>query len=137
MTTTLSGPPVVSARNLLAPEQVRPALLESLRKLDPRTQVHQPVIFVVWVGSVFSTVLAIADSTLFGWLIAAWLWLTVLFANFAEAVAEGRGKAQAAALRNARTHRGRPPDRRPRACPPPTLRPGDRSWSSGRPGHPR
>jgi K+-transporting ATPase ATPase B chain len=101
--TTLSGPPVVSARNLLTPEQVGPALVSSLKKLDPRAQVHQPVIFVVWVGSVFSTVLAIAEPTLFGWLIAGWLWLTVLFANIAEAVAEGRGKAQAATLRKART----------------------------------
>jgi K+-transporting ATPase ATPase B chain len=101
--TTLAGPPVVSARNLLTPDQVGPALVGALGKLDPRAQLHQPVIFVVWVGSGFSTVLAIAEPTLFGWLIAGWLWLTVLFANFAEAVAEGRGKAQAAALRNART----------------------------------
>jgi potassium-transporting ATPase ATP-binding subunit len=101
--TTLSGPPVVSARSLLTADQVRPALVETLKKLDPRTQVRQPVIFVVWVGSVFSTVLALAEPTLFGWLIAGWLWLTVLCANFAEAVAEGRGKAQAATLRKART----------------------------------
>jgi potassium-transporting ATPase ATP-binding subunit len=101
--TTLSGPPAVSARNVLTPDQVGPALLASVKKLDPRAQLPQPVIFVVWVGSVFSTVLAIAQPTLFGWLIAAWLWLTVLFANFAEAVAEGRGKAQAATLRRART----------------------------------
>jgi K+-transporting ATPase ATPase B chain len=100
---TLSGPPVVSARTLLAPDQVVPALVASLKKLDPRAQLRQPVIFVVWVGSVFSTVLAIAEPTLFGWLIAGWLWLTVLFANVAEAVAEGRGKAQAASLRKART----------------------------------
>ncbi|HJX43083.1 MAG TPA: potassium-transporting ATPase subunit KdpB [Geodermatophilus sp.] len=103
MTTAVSGPPAVSARNLLTPEQVRPALVASVRKLDPRTLLRQPVVFVVWVGSVFSTVLAIADPTLFGWLIAGWLWLTVLFANLAEAVAEGRGKAQAASLRRART----------------------------------
>jgi K+-transporting ATPase ATPase B chain len=101
--TTLSGPPVVSARNLLTRDQVGPALVGALTKLDPRAQLHQPVIFVVWVGSVFSTVLAVAEPTLFGWLIAGWLWLTVLCANLAEAVAEGRGKAQAAALRNART----------------------------------
>jgi K+-transporting ATPase ATPase B chain len=101
--TTLSGPPIVSARNLLTPDQVGPALVASVRKLDPRAQLHQPVIFVVWVGSAFSTVLAVAHPTLFGWLIAGWLWLTVLFANVAEAVAEGRGKAQAATLRKART----------------------------------
>ncbi|MQA36256.1 HAD-IC family P-type ATPase, partial [Modestobacter roseus] len=64
--------------------------------------VRQPVVFVVWVGSVFSTVLAITDPSVFGWLIAGWLWLTVLFANAAEAVAEGRGKAQADTLRKAR-----------------------------------
>ncbi|MCZ2830524.1 potassium-transporting ATPase subunit KdpB [Modestobacter sp. VKM Ac-2986] len=80
-----------------------PALVGAVRKLDPRGLVRQPVVFVVWVGSVFSTVLAITDPSLFGWLIAAWLWLTVLFANIAEAVAEGRGKAQAASLRKART----------------------------------
>ena len=101
--TTLSGPPAVSARNLLTADQIGPAVLGSLKKLHPRDQLHQPVIFVVWVGSVFSTVLAITDPTLFGWLIAAWLWLTVLCANFAESVAEGRGKAQAASLRRART----------------------------------
>jgi K+-transporting ATPase ATPase B chain len=80
-----------------------PALLGAVRKLDPRGLVRQPVVFVVWVGSVFSTVLAIAEPSLFGWLITGWLWLTVLFANVAEAVAEGRGKAQAATLRKART----------------------------------
>ncbi|WP_249933162.1 potassium-transporting ATPase subunit KdpB [Blastococcus sp. CCUG 61487] len=93
---------MASARNLLAPEQVRPALIGALKKLDPRTLLRSPVIFVVWVGSLFSTVLAIGEPTLFGWLIAGWLWLTVLFANLAEAVAEGRGKAQAATLRKAR-----------------------------------
>ncbi len=92
-----------SSRSLLSPDQIRPALLGALRKLDPRALVRQPVILVVWVGSVFSTVLAIADPSVFGWLIAFWLWLTVLFANLAEAVAEGRGKAQAASLRKART----------------------------------
>ena len=101
--TTPSGPPAVSLRTLLPAGQVRPVLLDSLRKLDPRTLFRQPVVFVVWVGSVFSTVLAVAEPTLFGWLVAAWLWLTVLFANVAEAVAEGRGKAQAATLRTTRT----------------------------------
>ncbi|MGY5884623.1 potassium-transporting ATPase subunit KdpB [Modestobacter lacusdianchii] len=79
-----------------------PALAGAVRKLDPRGLVRQPVVFVVWVGSVFSTVLAITDPSVFGWLIAGWLWLTVLFANAAEAVAEGRGKAQADTLRKAR-----------------------------------
>ena len=76
----------------------------ALRKLDPRTQLRNPVMFVVWVGSVLVTVLAIRDTVtggaaLFAWLIAIWLWLTVLFANLAEAVAEDRGKAQAETLR--------------------------------------
>ncbi|KQS66391.1 potassium transporter KtrB [Modestobacter sp. Leaf380] len=80
-----------------------PALAGAVRKLDPRGLVRQPVVFTVWVGSVFSTVLAVADPSVFGWAIAVWLWLTVLFANVAEAVAEGRGKAQAASLRKAKT----------------------------------
>jgi K+-transporting ATPase ATPase B chain len=80
-----------------------PALVGAVRKLDPRGLVRQPVVFVVWVGSVFSTVLALVDPSVFGWLITGWLWLTVLFANVAEAVAEGRGKAQAATLRKAST----------------------------------
>ena len=101
--TTLTGPAPAPARALLTADQLRPALTGALRKLDPRTLLRQPVIFVVWVGSVFSTVLAVLEPGVFAWLIAAWLWLTVLFANLAEAVAEGRGKAQAASLRKART----------------------------------
>ena len=58
--------------------------------------------FVVWVGSVLVTALAVADPSVFSWLIALWLWFTVLFANLAEAVAEGRGKAQAESLRRTR-----------------------------------
>ncbi|WP_433034639.1 potassium-transporting ATPase subunit KdpB [Actinomycetospora sp. CA-053990] len=86
----------------------RPALLlESLptavRKLDPRHQVRNPVMFVVWVGSVVVTVAAILDPSVFAWWIAVWLWFTVVFANLAEAVAEGRGRAQADALRATRT----------------------------------
>ncbi|QXG75284.1 potassium-transporting ATPase subunit KdpB [Modestobacter sp. L9-4] len=103
MTATLERPPVESRPQQRASIEWGPALVGAVRKLDPRGLVRQPVVFVVWVGSVFSTVLAITDPSLFGWLIAAWLWLTVLFANIAEAVAEGRGKAQAASLRNART----------------------------------
>ncbi|WP_304524661.1 potassium-transporting ATPase subunit KdpB [Dactylosporangium sp. AC04546] len=76
---------------------------DALRKLSPATLWRNPVMFIVEIGSVFTTVLAIANPTVFAWLIAAWLWLTVVFANLAEAVAEGRGKAQADALRKART----------------------------------
>ncbi|GAB4081825.1 potassium-transporting ATPase subunit KdpB [Modestobacter muralis] len=103
MTATLERPPVESRPQQRAGIEWGPALVGAVRKLDPRGLVRQPVVFVVWVGSVFSTVLALTDPSLFGWLIAVWLWLTVLFANIAEAVAEGRGKAQAASLRNART----------------------------------
>ena len=93
----------------------RPVVLQGVRdsfaKLDPRIQVRNPVMFVVYVGSIFTTLLGLA--ALFGLAssagrpgfvlhVSAWLWLTVLFANFAEAVAEGRGKAQAAALRATR-----------------------------------
>ena len=86
----------------------RPALLleslpTALRKLDPRHQVRNPVMFVVWVGSVVVTVAAVLDPSVFAWWIAVWLWFTVVFANLAEAVAEGRGRAQADALRATRT----------------------------------
>ncbi|HEV2477064.1 MAG TPA: potassium-transporting ATPase subunit KdpB, partial [Candidatus Dormibacteraeota bacterium] len=92
-----------------------PALAESFKKLDPRRMARNPVMFVVEVGSVITTVIFVLDlfngtpgfsgpnNELFVGQITAWLWLTVLFANFAEAVAEGRGKAQAAALRRTRS----------------------------------
>ncbi|BCY06894.1 potassium-transporting ATPase subunit KdpB [Actinoplanes sp. L3-i22] len=80
----------------------RNALPDALRKLDPRTMWRNPVMFIVEIGAVFTTVLSITDPSVFAWLITVWLWLTVLFANLAEAVAEGRGKAQAAALRAAK-----------------------------------
>ena len=80
------------------------------RKLDPRQMARNPVMFVVEVGSVLTTVLffrdlpsATAADSVFAGLVAAWLWFTVLFANFAEAVAEGRGKAQADTLRKTRS----------------------------------
>lgn len=79
------------------------SLPDALRKLDPRAMVRTPVMFVVEVGAVFCTVLVIRDGSVFGWAITAWLWLTVVFANLAEAVAEGRGRAQAATLRRAKT----------------------------------
>ncbi|GIJ72936.1 potassium-transporting ATPase subunit KdpB [Virgisporangium ochraceum] len=77
-------------------------LADALRKLDPRTLWRNPVMFVVEVGAVFTTVLAVLDPGTFAWLVTAWLWLTVVFANVAEAVAEGRGRAQAASLRKAK-----------------------------------
>ena len=88
---------------LLDPRILRVASVDAVRKLDPRVLARNPVMFVVEVGSVLVTVLAIADPSVFAWLIAAWLWFTVLFANLAEAIAEGRGKAQAEALRRTRS----------------------------------
>ncbi|UJW35935.1 potassium-transporting ATPase subunit KdpB [Saccharothrix sp. AJ9571] len=81
------------------PRQLLTSLPGALRKLDPRHQVRNPVMFVVWVGSVLVTVFAVAEPSVFTVLIAVWLWFTVVFANLAEAVAEGRGKAQAESLR--------------------------------------
>ncbi|MCR3749195.1 potassium-transporting ATPase subunit KdpB [Lentzea californiensis] len=75
------------------------ALPEALKKLDPRHQLRSPVMFVVWAGSLLVTVFAVTDPSVFTIAVAAWLWFTVLFANLAEAVAEGRGKAQADSLR--------------------------------------
>jgi potassium-transporting ATPase ATP-binding subunit len=88
---------------LLDPKQLLKSTPDALRKLNPATLWRNPVMFIVEVGAVFSTALAIADPTAFAWVIVVWLWLTVVFANLAEAVAEGRGKAQADALRRART----------------------------------
>ena len=89
---------------LFDPEQLIKSLPDAVRKLAPRVMVKSPVMFVVLVGSVVTTVLAAKDpGAWFGWAITAWLWLTVLFANLAEAVAEGRGKAQADTLRKAKT----------------------------------
>jgi potassium-transporting ATPase ATP-binding subunit len=72
-------------------------------KLDPRHVFRNPVMFVVWVGSAVTTVLAVLRPGVFAISIAAWLWATILFANLAEAIAEGRGKAQADTLRKTRT----------------------------------
>lgn len=84
---------------LFDPALVKPAIADALRKLDPRVQWRNPVMFVVCIGSVFTTALAAAGPDTFTVGVALWLWFTVLFANFAEALAEGRSKAQAAALR--------------------------------------
>ncbi|QZT61863.1 potassium-transporting ATPase subunit KdpB [Mycolicibacterium austroafricanum] len=88
---------------LLDPRMLWRSLPDALRKLDPRTMWRNPVMFIVEIGAVWSTVLAFIDPSWFAWLIVVWLWLTVLFANLAEAVAEGRGKAQAESLRKAKT----------------------------------
>ncbi|MBW4719965.1 potassium-transporting ATPase subunit KdpB [Saccharothrix obliqua] len=81
------------------PRQLIAALPDALRKFHPRHQLRNPVLCVVWVGSALVTVFAAADPSTFTVAVALWLWLTVLFANLAEAVAEGRGKAQADSLR--------------------------------------
>jgi K+-transporting ATPase ATPase B chain len=86
---------------------IRQAIADSFRKLDPRIQFKNPVMFIVEIGSVITTIAFIENlragtGALFTGQVAAWLWFTVLFANFAEAMAEGRGKAQAATLRKAR-----------------------------------
>ncbi|WP_424937195.1 MULTISPECIES: potassium-transporting ATPase subunit KdpB [Bacteria] len=110
-TTPARAPRAFGARQLAA------ALPGALRRLNPATLLRNPVILLVWAGAALTTVLAIAEPFLggasasggaavpngFTWSIAAWLWLTVLFANLAESVAEGRGKAQAATLRQTRT----------------------------------
>ena len=77
--------------------------VDALKKLNPANLVRQPVIFVVWLGAVLTTVLAVLEPSLFSISVTVWLWATILFANLAEAVAEGRGKAQASALRQTRT----------------------------------
>ena len=88
---------------LFDPALVGPAAADAFRKLDPRVQWRNPVMFVVYVGSAFSTALALFGSDArpdgFALGVAVWLWFTVLFANFAEALAEGRAQAQAATLR--------------------------------------
>ncbi|MGV9616146.1 potassium-transporting ATPase subunit KdpB [Nocardia xishanensis] len=90
-------------RGVLDPALLLTSLPDAVRKLDPRSLWRNPVMLIVEVGAVWSTVLAIADPSVFAWAIVVWLWLTVLFANLAEAVAEGRGKAQADTLRKAKT----------------------------------
>src|ERR1700751_6047307 len=87
----------------LDPALLAQSLPDALRKLDPRTLWRNPVMFIVEIGAVWSTVLTVRDSSWFGWLIVFWLWLTVLFGNIAEPFAEGRGKAQADTLRKAKT----------------------------------
>ncbi|WP_395295751.1 potassium-transporting ATPase subunit KdpB [Kitasatospora hibisci] len=114
MSSTLTGTPATRpeapaaaprrvASGLLDPKLIVVSLPDAVKKLDPRVMVRNPVMFVVEVGSVVTTVAAIADPGVFAWAITVWLWLTTIFANLAEAVAEGRGKAQADTLRRTRT----------------------------------
>ena len=131
------------SRPLFDPAIVRRAIVDSFRKLDPRHQVRNPVMFVVEVGSVLTTGLFVQALVGTGeapaWFILAislWLWFTVLFANFAEAMAEGRGKAQADSLRKARKdvqatspERGAQATPRRRASWPPSSARATSSWS--------
>ena len=84
---------------LLDPKMLWKATPDAFKKLDPRVQLRNPVMFVVEVGAALTTYTAITTPSIFNWTIVVWLWLTVVFANLAEAVAEGRGKAQAESLR--------------------------------------
>ncbi|SIT38601.1 potassium translocating ATPase, subunit B [Paraburkholderia piptadeniae] len=98
-----------AARSMFDPVLVKPAIVDSFRKLAPRTQLRNPVMFCVYIGSILTTILWLAAlagqaeaPAGFILAVALWLWFTVLFANFAEALAEGRSKAQAASLRSAK-----------------------------------
>jgi potassium-transporting ATPase ATP-binding subunit len=108
-TDTMTTKNVALTRDLFRGEALREALADSFRKLSPRDQVRNPVMFVVYIGAILTTILFL--QALFGTgegspgfilHVTVWLWFTVLFANFAEAAAEGRAKAQAASLRGAR-----------------------------------
>lgn len=92
-----------ASRGLFDKEIIGPATIDALQKFDPRVQIKNPVMFIVLVGTVITLLEAIARPSIFSWSITLWLALTVLFANFAEAVAEGRGKAQADTLRKMRS----------------------------------
>jgi K+-transporting ATPase ATPase B chain len=94
---------VATARSLFDRQILGQALKDSVKKMDPRVQIKNPVMFVVLVGSVVTFFEAIAHPSTFTWSITIWLVLTVIFANFAEAMAEGRGKAQADTLRKMRS----------------------------------
>ena len=124
-------------RSLFDPEIVRPAIWESFLKLAPQKVIKNPVMFVVEIGSVLTTLIWLRDLMAptptsqplwFTFNVAFWLWFTVVFANFAEAMAEGRGKAQAAFLRRMRqetTARRQVNDKRVEAVPASALRKGD------------
>ncbi|WP_433593515.1 potassium-transporting ATPase subunit KdpB [Nocardia sp. CA-145437] len=101
--TAHSDPKRSVSAGLFDPKMLIKSLPDALKKLDPRIMWRNPVMLIVEIGAVWTTILAIANPTFFAWAIVVWLWLTVIFANLAEAVAEGRGKAQADTLRKAKT----------------------------------
>ncbi|MFD4230664.1 potassium-transporting ATPase subunit KdpB [Streptomyces sp. NPDC058545] len=88
---------------MLDPKQLVTSLPDAFKKLDPRVMIKNPVMFVVEVGAVLTTLSAIKDPSNFAWVITVWLWLTIVFANLSESVAEGRGRAQAETLRRTKT----------------------------------
>jgi potassium-transporting ATPase ATP-binding subunit len=88
---------------VFSPRQLLISLPDALRKLNPRHQLKNPVMFVVWVGAALVSVFALGQPSVFTIGVAAWLWFTVVFANLAEAVAANRGKAQAETLRRTKT----------------------------------
>jgi potassium-transporting ATPase ATP-binding subunit len=94
---------VAQSRSLFDRGILNHALVGAFKKLDPRQQIRNPVMFVVLVGTVITFIEAISHPGIFTWSITVWLFLTVIFANFAEAMAEGRGKAQAETLRRMRS----------------------------------
>jgi len=94
---------VAQARSLFDREILSQAIVDSFKKFDPRIQIRNPVMFVVLIGTIVTLLEAISHPSFFSWSITVWLFLTVLFANFAEAMAEGRGKAQAETLRRMRS----------------------------------
>jgi K+-transporting ATPase ATPase B chain len=94
---------VATKRGLFDREIIWQAIIDSFKKLRPQTQIRNPVMFVVLIGTVVTFIESVAHPGIFDWSITIWLFLTVLFANFAEAVAEGRGKAQADTLRKMRS----------------------------------
>ncbi|WGL51563.1 potassium-transporting ATPase subunit KdpB [Nocardioides sp. BP30] len=89
----------MSQPSILTADQLVAALPGAVRKLDPRALLGTPVMLIVEIGAAATTVLSVVNPSVMGWLVTVWLWLTVLFGNLAESVAEGRGKAQAASLR--------------------------------------
>ncbi|MCI4011706.1 HAD-IC family P-type ATPase [Brevibacterium sp. ZH18] len=124
----ITSNPKSTTRTVSAPA-LASALVLGLRKLDPRTAWRNPVMFLVEIGAAITLVLAIADPNRFTWAISIWLFLTVVFANTAEALAEGRGKAQAASLRASRVTADAKrilPDGTTESVPASGLRAGDR-----------
>jgi potassium-transporting ATPase ATP-binding subunit len=120
---------VAESRGLFDREILKESVVGALTKLDPRTQVKNPVMFVVLIGTVITFIESVSHPDIFNWSITIWLFLTVIFANFAEAMAEGRGKAQASALRKMRsesTARRLRPDGTEEIVPASALAKGDR-----------